>query len=157
LPETGGPLATQLAVAKVSDPEFWGNVRNSTDISKGFFQSGMCEFESSEVSQPVRRLEILPSAMPEMPAMAAFANWLAVSRLRILALWRRKCRKSPAGCRIIPVFGRPQPETGFDLHCVAELGAQVANFPQWPPANWECRPAIARRALTLVHHLQEHD
>src|SRR5258705_9060999 len=39
------------------------------------------------------------------------ATWLSVSGLRILPLWRRKCRKSPASCRIIPVFGRPRPET----------------------------------------------
>jgi hypothetical protein len=32
----------------------WGN---SLDISKGFFKAGMCEFESSEVSQAFRVLE----------------------------------------------------------------------------------------------------
>jgi hypothetical protein len=39
--------------------------------------------------------------------LQASATWLSVFRLRILSLSRRKCRKSPAGCRIIPVFGRP--------------------------------------------------
>jgi hypothetical protein len=46
----------------------WGN---SPDISKGFFQSGMCEFESSEVSQAFRVSE----------------NFL---------LWMRKARQMPA-------------------------------------------------------------
>jgi hypothetical protein len=54
--------------AKVSDPKFREKTGNSLEISKGISHSGICEFESSQVSQPVRRLEILPSAMPEMPA-----------------------------------------------------------------------------------------
>jgi hypothetical protein len=41
---------------------------NSVDISKAFFGMVIWKFESSQVSQPVRRLEILSSAMPEMPA-----------------------------------------------------------------------------------------
>jgi hypothetical protein len=32
---------------------------NSPDISKGISQSGICEFESSKVSQPVTQLEIV--------------------------------------------------------------------------------------------------
>jgi hypothetical protein len=41
---------------------------NSSDISKGFFGMVIWKFESSQVSQPVRCLEILPSAIQERPA-----------------------------------------------------------------------------------------
>jgi hypothetical protein len=41
---------------------------NSVNISKAFFHMIIWKFESSQVSQPVRRLEILPSANQKMPA-----------------------------------------------------------------------------------------
>jgi hypothetical protein len=50
---------TQLPAAKVSSPKFPGKVRNSLDISKGIVESGMWEFESSQVSQAVTQLEIV--------------------------------------------------------------------------------------------------
>jgi hypothetical protein len=33
--------------------------------------------------------------------------------------------KSPAAQRDIPVFGRRRPETGFDLHCVADVAVKL--------------------------------
>jgi hypothetical protein len=51
----------QLTAAKVSNPGFRGKARNSPDISKGISQSGMCKFESSDVSQAVSQLEIVHS------------------------------------------------------------------------------------------------
>ena len=51
----------QPPAAKVSNPKFLGKVRNSSDISKGIFRSGMYKFESSQVSQLVRQLEIVES------------------------------------------------------------------------------------------------
>jgi len=42
-------------VPEVSGPNFFENVRNSPDISKGIFKAGMCKFESSQVSQSVLR------------------------------------------------------------------------------------------------------
>jgi hypothetical protein len=47
----------QLSAAKVSNPKFGEKVRNSSGISKGILNSGMCKFESSQVSQAVRRSE----------------------------------------------------------------------------------------------------
>jgi hypothetical protein len=40
VPETGGAPATQLLAAKVSDPEFWGNVRKFCRHFKGLFPIG---------------------------------------------------------------------------------------------------------------------
>ncbi len=51
----------QLTAAKVSNRKFRGKCGNFLDISKGISQSGMCKFESSEVSQAVRQLEIVIS------------------------------------------------------------------------------------------------
>jgi hypothetical protein len=48
--------------------DFQEFVRNSFDISKGLCKLGRSEFESSEVSQPVRRLETLSSVIQERPA-----------------------------------------------------------------------------------------
>jgi hypothetical protein len=48
----------QLVAAKISKPKFLENGGNSLNFSKVFFQSGMWWFESSKVSQPVRRVEI---------------------------------------------------------------------------------------------------
>ena len=39
-PEAGGVPATQLLAAKVSDPEFWGNVRKFRRHFKGLFLIG---------------------------------------------------------------------------------------------------------------------
>jgi hypothetical protein len=44
------------------------NSRNSIDISKAFFKMGIWKFESSQVSQPVWKLEIVPAKMREVPA-----------------------------------------------------------------------------------------
>jgi hypothetical protein len=63
----------QLTAAKVSNPGFRGKAGIPPDISKGISQSGMCEFESSEVSQALGRSARLPKKReigPEMPAYA---------------------------------------------------------------------------------------
>jgi hypothetical protein len=62
----------QLAVAKVSGPNFRQNSGNSPDISKGISQSGMSKFESSQVSQAVRQLEIVLPEAGEVPANGGF-------------------------------------------------------------------------------------
>jgi len=57
-PETGavsGMLSFQLQ--KSPTPNFEEKCANSSDISKGISQSGMCKFESSEVSQAVTQPE----------------------------------------------------------------------------------------------------
>ena len=57
-----------LQLQKSPSRVFGQNSGNSTDISKAFFEMGIWKFESSQVSQPVRRLEISPPVMPEKPA-----------------------------------------------------------------------------------------
>jgi hypothetical protein len=73
----------QLLAAKVSNPGFRGKVRNSPDISKGIFELGMCEFESSQVSQAVRRLGKFPEKREIGAGMPAFRAFDLVSRLPI--------------------------------------------------------------------------
>jgi hypothetical protein len=58
----------RLAVAKVSRLDFGQNRGNSVDISKGFFEMGAWKFESSEVSQAVRRPERVFLILAERPA-----------------------------------------------------------------------------------------
>jgi hypothetical protein len=55
-------------VPEVSGPNFLENVRNSPDISKGIFKAGMCKFESSQVSQAVRRSGENALMLAERPA-----------------------------------------------------------------------------------------
>ena len=57
-----------LQLQKSPTPDFEEKCGNSPDISKGISQLGIYKFESSEVSQPARRLETLPFVPSEMPA-----------------------------------------------------------------------------------------
>ena len=58
----------QLLAAKISSPVFHEKMRNPPDISKAIFELGMCEFESSQVSQAVLQLEIVLAYFAERPA-----------------------------------------------------------------------------------------
>ncbi len=58
----------QIAAAKSLSRIFGQNSGNSIDTSKAFFEMVTWKFESSQVSQPVRRLETLPSVTSETPA-----------------------------------------------------------------------------------------
>jgi hypothetical protein len=64
----------QLTAAKVSSPKFRGKCGNFLDISKGISQSGMCKFESSEVSQAARRSAGPPKKRGIGPECWLFAN-----------------------------------------------------------------------------------
>jgi hypothetical protein len=57
-----------LQLQKPPAPNFEEKCGNSPDISKGISQSGMCKFESSQVSQSVSQLKIVQSQIREMPA-----------------------------------------------------------------------------------------
>jgi hypothetical protein len=59
---------SQLVAAKVSKLEFRGKEGKFPRHFNGLFQLGMCEFDPSQVSQPVRRSEKLPPMVAEMPA-----------------------------------------------------------------------------------------
>jgi hypothetical protein len=67
----------QSEVSKPDFGEMWGN---SPDISKGISQTGMCEFESSEVSQAVRVSENFLLSMKKARKTRAF--------LIAISLWR---------------------------------------------------------------------
>ena len=58
----------------------------------------------------------------------AFAIYRPVSELQISRLVGPNCRKSPDEYPNIPVFVRPTPETGFDLHSMDKLAVQLAKF-----------------------------
>jgi hypothetical protein len=60
--------SSQLVAAKVSKLEFRGRRENSPDISMGFFQLGMCEFDPSQVSQPVWHPQGIRPMVGEKPA-----------------------------------------------------------------------------------------
>jgi len=52
-------VSTQLAAAKVSKPDFAQISGSSNDISKPFFEMGICKFEPFKVSQAITQLEIV--------------------------------------------------------------------------------------------------
>ena len=49
------------------------NVGNSSDISKGLFQTGMCEFDPSQVSQAVTQLERVALYSSNIPHIIGFS------------------------------------------------------------------------------------
>jgi len=63
-----------LQLQKSPTPDFEEKCGNSPDISKGISQLGIYKFESSEVSQAVRRSEKVPLILAERPPMAAFCE-----------------------------------------------------------------------------------
>jgi hypothetical protein len=103
----------QLVAAKISKPKFLENGGNSLNFSKVFFQSGMWWFESSQVSQPVRRLEILPLVTPEMPPMAGFCDSAVGLQAPNLATSGTKSPIVSGGYLKHSRFGRRRTETGF--------------------------------------------
>jgi hypothetical protein len=103
----------QLTAAKVSNPKFRGKRGNSPDISKGISQSGMCRFESSEVSQPFLCSAGLPKRRENGPEIRAFRARAFVSRPPICQGEGGNGRKSPAFSANIPVLERLLAETGL--------------------------------------------
>jgi len=82
---------------------------------------GICEFESSEVSQPVRRLETLPSITSEMPANGGILRVGYQSPCSEIGLSGREIADSLRLLfEIFPFSGRQRPETGFDRDYMAE-------------------------------------
>lgn len=65
----------QLPAAKVSNPNFAGKSGNSPDISKGISQSGMCKFESSQVSHAVGPEQTWPMRVAEKPANSGLSQF----------------------------------------------------------------------------------
>ena len=66
--QLAGLFVHNLQLQKSPSRIFGQNSVNSVDISKAFFEMGIWKFESSQVSQPVRRLKTVPLANSEMPA-----------------------------------------------------------------------------------------
>jgi hypothetical protein len=83
---------------KSPTPDFEEKRGNSPDISKGISRSGMCKFESSQVSQAVRRLEISPSEMPKGPPMAGFCKLAVGLQTPNVAPSREKSPIVSGGC-----------------------------------------------------------
>ena len=79
----------QLTAAKVSNPKFRGKCGNFLDISKGISQSGMCKFESSEISQPFPRLAGLPERRENGPGFPRVYRCTAEMRVKKPRLGRK--------------------------------------------------------------------
>jgi hypothetical protein len=106
-------------------PNYEEKCGNSPNISKGIFHSGMCKFESSQVSQAVRRLETLPSVTSEMPANGGLLR----IRYRSPGSQIGRCRREIADSlrrmfEIFPFLGDRDRRPGFDRHCVADAAVQ---------------------------------
>src|SRR5258706_9011051 len=57
----------------------------------------------------------------EMPANSGFCELIIGLQAPYLSAFTVKTPKVSGTCRNILVFGRPRPETGFNLHCVADI------------------------------------
>ena len=130
----------QLTVAKVSNPRFRGKVRKFPRHFKGHFSIGNMQ------------VQILPGqpgssggreTTPQGPRKArnwwAFAIWRSVSALPNDCTRGRICRKSPAAVANTSVFGRLEPEIGFDYHYWRSTQSHLDLFLPPPRGNWESR------------------
>src|ERR1700733_11843458 len=95
-----------LQLQKSPTADFEQKCGNSSDISKGIPQLGMCKFESSQVSQAVRRSARLPKKREIGPEIPAFRPFDFVSGLPNRLLQGANRRKSPATPPNIPVLQR---------------------------------------------------
>jgi hypothetical protein len=128
-------------------------VRNSRDISKGFFQLGIRQFESSQVSHPVPQTEVQPLKGQKSPLLAGFCNSAVVSELPNLRTRGPFPEESPAITADIPVFPRLSLETRFDLHCV-QHGHSISLASQAIKAlDWECYARTALQLAASVHRV----
>jgi hypothetical protein len=66
--QLAGLFVHNLQLQKSPSRIFGQNSGNSVDISKVFFEIVIWKFESSQVSQPVRRLEKVSLVLAERPA-----------------------------------------------------------------------------------------
>jgi hypothetical protein len=109
----------QLLAAKVSNPGFRGNVRNSPDISKGISELGMCEFESSQVSQAVRGSEKMPPIVAERPANSGLLQFGVPSLCsRFPGMTTEFGESLWLTPRIFPFLGDAGRRPGSIMHCV---------------------------------------
>src|SRR5205823_1110995 len=95
----------QLAAAKVSKSSFRPKSGNSADISKAFFEMGVWKFESSQVSQAVRRSARLPKERGNGPEIRAFRSFDFVSGSRFAALEAELVESLRPCPRIFPFCG----------------------------------------------------
>jgi hypothetical protein len=66
------PRMLSLQLQKSPTPDFEEKCGTSPDNSKGIFQSGMCKFESFQVSQAFVRFPWLPKPREDRPEIRAF-------------------------------------------------------------------------------------
>jgi hypothetical protein len=100
---------------------------NSPDISKGIFELGMCEFESSQVSQAFQRSAKLPKRRENGPEIQAFRAFAFVSGLSVCGSGGGNRRKSPAFPANIPVLETMGGDR-FDHDCRPR---KAFDFAQW--------------------------
>jgi hypothetical protein len=108
---------------------FGQNSGNSVDISKAVFKMVIWKFESSRVSQPVRRLETSPAEMPERPANGGVLRIGYQSPGSETGRFGSEIADSlRQKFEIFPFSGDGGRRPGSDLHCVAELAVYLAKF-----------------------------
>lgn len=122
-------VTIQLTAARVSKVNFREKTGNSADISEGHSQTGMFEFEPSEVSQPLAQPEGVgthPSKLPHFIGLLRVCT--QVSSLPKIATLARICRKSPAQTAEIPVFVETIGGDWFDHHWTVGVAVNLRRF-----------------------------
>jgi len=100
-----------LQLQKSPSRVFGQNSGNSADISKAFFEMGISKFESSQVSQAVRRTAMTNPRRAKGPQTAGISRFGPPSPRSLSQSRGPNRQKSPAHSANIPVLRRPRPET----------------------------------------------
>ena len=123
---------------KSPTPNFEEKCGNSTDISKGSFRSGMCKFESSQVSQPVPVAKRLPPKRPERPTISGllqFKGRSPRSRMSKLRVEVAESLRPPA--RIFPFSRDWSRRLGSIITVWRSTQSHLDLFLPPPRGNWE--------------------
>jgi hypothetical protein len=123
---------------------FGQNGKNSVDISKAFFGMVIWKFESSQVSQAVRRSEKVPLILAERPANCGLlgighrspGSDFGHSQSEIAdSLWRTFEK--------LPFLGDCGRRQGSICTAWPSLQCNSPDYPSWPPANLKSRVRTA--------------
>jgi hypothetical protein len=110
-PEAGGVPATQLLAAKVSDPEFWGNVRKFRRHFKGLFLIGNVRVRILPGQPAILVFREFPSFDEKGPQNVGFSHRRLSLETGSRTFWAENSQKSPAEFKKTPVFWRLASET----------------------------------------------
>jgi hypothetical protein len=133
-----------LQLQKSPTPDFEEKCGNSPDISKGISQLGMCKFESSEVSQAVRRSENVPLILAERPANGGLLRISGQSPGSVIGSFGSEIVESlrPIPGKF-PFLGDCARRPSLIWTAAPSLQCNSPDSPPWPPANSESRVRTA--------------